>query len=242
MESANNLSQSNVDSAWHVGVVVDNNDPLRLQRIKVNIPNVFNPGVPLVDLPWVGPVQRSPFGVTGKASTVNVPVIGARMVIEFQGHDTNHGLYHGCITHPDHLTTMDPLLLADYPHAYGFFDPLGNVLSVNLKTGSVTFKHNKKNKTGQTTLVIDPGGNILITASADYSATVAGSTSIVTKGSTSILTEGATKITSGQGTTVSTTGNTTVSTTGNTTVSTTGSAAISAGGTVSVKGSSISLN
>jgi hypothetical protein len=250
METPNNMRQSNVAKAWHVGLVVDNDDTLRLQRIKVTIPNVFPEKTPLTELPWVGPILKSSFGATATASTVSVPVIGARVVIEFQGDDTNHGLYHGYITHPDHLTMMDALLLADYPHAYGFFDPLGNVLSINLKTGNVTFKHNKKNRSGHTTINIDQEGNINITASADLTATVAGSTSIATKGSTSVTTEGntavttkgTTKVTSGGGTTIDTTGNTTISTSGSASITSGGATSVTAGGAVSVRGSSISLN
>ena len=85
-------SDSNAADAYHVGRVVFNDDPARQQRVKVTIPGYLTDLDP-TNLPWVGPIAQSDFGNTATHGSVRVPVLGALLILKFQGGDRNKGLY-----------------------------------------------------------------------------------------------------------------------------------------------------
>ena len=75
------------------GQVVDNNDPLHLDRVKVRIPNLFDPD--LGEIPWIFPIKHSQFGQGNGYGHVGVPPIGALVFVLLVGIDANFSYYIG---------------------------------------------------------------------------------------------------------------------------------------------------
>ncbi len=134
-----NLESTDLSKNYYVGRVVDNNDPLQAQRVRVVIPTVLEGEIET--LPWVGPVQKSPFGVGPSFGTVNVPMLNSMLIVEFQEGDLNYGLYHGSVVSKANITNTPAQLKTNYPNRYGFFDGAGNVFSVDNGTSEVEFAH-----------------------------------------------------------------------------------------------------
>jgi hypothetical protein len=82
--------------ALHIGKVVMNDDPEKLQRIKITIPG-FMDGEDIGSLPWLGPIHPSGFGMSSEYGVVRVPMVGSLVVAKFQNGDIHHGLYIGYV-------------------------------------------------------------------------------------------------------------------------------------------------
>jgi phage baseplate assembly protein gpV len=149
----NNLNQfeSPDYSIPFIGKVVDNNDPKKLQRVKVEIPNLLT-GDP-ANLPWCFPAQHSLFGMTESAYSVNVPVVGSTVMVEFQGGDIHYGVVSSCL-HTS-KTTVSGELANNYPNRRGWLDPANNLFYIDITSGQVIvhFLH----KSGTRLTVADNG-------------------------------------------------------------------------------------
>ena len=144
--------------------VVFNNDPEKLQRIKVTIPGLLIGETD--NLPWVAPILYSPFGITPTAGVVHVPAIDSCVVVSFQGGQLYYGLSDGGLATKAH--TPDSLLLTNYPNRRGWKDPSGNIFYIDNKSVSVTvhFKH-----VSGTTIDIDHSGRVTVHAENDLYVT-----------------------------------------------------------------------
>ena len=71
------------------GQVIDNNDPMQLGRIKVNVPPVLGEG----RMSWAMPCV--PYGGPG-VGIFAIPPVGANVWVEFEGGDTDHPIWSGC--------------------------------------------------------------------------------------------------------------------------------------------------
>ena len=140
MASTEHDSNKSEDS-FHVGKVVFNNDPARQQRVKVTVPGYFEDSNP-DNLPWVGPVAQSDFGMTATHGSVKVPVLGSLILVKFQGGDKNKGLYEGYLVTAGNGAAMPAELSTNYPHRYGYWDPKGNKAFTDMQTGQSKFIHN----------------------------------------------------------------------------------------------------
>ncbi len=129
------------------GKVVDNLDPLLKQRLKVEIPN-FMEGPPDL-LPWIGPLVQSKFGMTDTACSVNVPVIGSVIELEFQDGDLSYGVMTGSI-HTEISAMLGPLE-TNYPARRGWLDPVSNWSYIDITSGMVEFQLHHKSGTQYTT-------------------------------------------------------------------------------------------
>lgn len=131
----NNLNQfeSPDYSIPFIGKVVDNNDPKRLQRIKVEIPNLLVGDT--ASLPWCFPAQHSLFGMTDTAYSVGIPVIGSTVMVEFQGGDLHYGVVSSCL-HTSN-TSISGELAVNYPNRRGWLDPANNLFYVDITSGQV---------------------------------------------------------------------------------------------------------
>jgi hypothetical protein len=152
--SMNEMSQSEYDG-FLLGTVKFNNDPERLQRIKVSIPRLMDGDVE--NLPWVSPILSAPQGLTSNAGVVEVPALGALVVVKFQGGQIYYGLCHGSI--PTKSYTPNPSLLLNYPNRRGWSDTAGNLMWIDVTSGQTEFhlKH-----TSGTYVHIDNLGNLHI--------------------------------------------------------------------------------
>ena len=117
--------------------VVNNVDPLKLQRIRVRIP-ILHDGVPDNLLPWCAPSKVSPLGQGGGAGSCAVPVQNSLVRVTFKDGDPHQPEYTGTLVTP---TTVNPLFSTNYPNRYGLVDPKGNHLYVDMTSGDIEVLH-----------------------------------------------------------------------------------------------------
>lgn len=170
-------------ATYFVAKVVENNDPLKLQRIKVTVPNLLEGSVE--SLPWCMPITSSVLGGNTKTSVaVAIPPIDSHVVVVFQGGDVNYGLVIGSL-----VTKSTELgeLATNYPKRRGWVDAAGNHFFVDTTEGSITFevKH-----TSGTTIQIDNEGKLTITTAGDTTVNATGALSIASTGNMTLSTDG----------------------------------------------------
>lgn len=188
-----------------MGTVVNNSDPLGTNRFQVQIPGLYEDG----ELPWLGMVKTSPFGIGPGFGVYGSPALGALAIIELQDGDAQKPICHGFSLH---VNAANPAFAS--PDTWGFVDPSGSTLLVNTATNTWSFTHASGTK-----YVIDADGNLTVDVVGNCTINVNGNTAVNTQGNTTIATEGSTTITSGDGTEINTTGDTNISSSGSATVS-----------------------
>jgi len=124
----------------HKGIVVFNQDPKKLGRIKCEVFGLFEG--PHEDLPWCFPHNSYGLGGGGSSEPYNswfsVPEVGTELEIRFPYKDIYHPMYYGFWqSESTHQVGFD----SDYPESYGFRDSTGNYFKVNKETGYVKVKH-----------------------------------------------------------------------------------------------------
>jgi hypothetical protein len=118
---------------YYLGVVTNVNDPLDLMRIQCKVPGLYDPD--LGDVPWCGPIKDSPFGFGSGYGVYGYPQMGSTVLIELQGGDEHKPLYR---TIP---TAQDPNGNFSGPNQWGFQDPSGNILVVDMAAGTWKWQH-----------------------------------------------------------------------------------------------------
>lgn len=139
-----------LDRTTYTGIVISNNDPERLQRIKVRISDIHR-NIEDADLPWVS--RDTDAGSAGGVGQVQVPPVGAEVSVSFRSNDPYHGFYSG--GRPTGPAAAD---LPDYPHSYGMTDHAGNQWYINTRDGGTEMK---VTHVSGSTVSIDKDGNIL---------------------------------------------------------------------------------
>lgn len=115
------------------GIVVINNDPLHLGRIKVRIQELHPETLEDENLPWIE--SWSFHSNVNSQGNLNIPDIGTKCRILFPNDDLYSGVY---ITSIPNITNE---LLEDYPNTYGTIDRSGNLFLVNTTKDIVEFYH-----------------------------------------------------------------------------------------------------
>lgn len=152
LANLNDLEQTDYTGQTFIGTVVANNDPEKLERVKVTIPNLYEGTV--ANLPWVAPKVAKLFGNRTGVGVFSVPDIGTTVYVEFQNGDPHYPFYLGSPV----LSRADlPEADANYPNRYGFKDKAGNLFYVDTTPGSnvVQFTH-----ASGTSIRIENNGNI----------------------------------------------------------------------------------
>lgn len=159
----NNLQQierHDYEGNWFVGTVVANNDPEKLERVKVTIPGLFEDAEDL--LPWVAPVRFGsvPNKPGAHGSFGGVPTVGSVVWVILQDGNPQYPLYSG-----SPIMKGGPVAeaLVNYPNRRGFKDPAGNLYYSDNTPGSniVTFRH-----ASGTTITVNNDGSVNIAAVA----------------------------------------------------------------------------
>lgn len=121
----------------YTGVVVDNNDPLKLKRVKVLI-DLWD-YLTTEQLPWVRQKGDASTGNSPDNSQHNIPEIGSEVRVSFPTNNPNEPEYSGIET-----TTANKCAVfdEDYPNTYGHKDSAGNITIHNKNTGISVFRHN----------------------------------------------------------------------------------------------------
>lgn len=212
------------------GTVINNVDPLGIGRIKVRVPELMDNS--LGELPWVGPHKSSPFGQGQGYGVYGSPAIGSKVRIRLQNNDLNYGLHEA-----DNYETVDANPKFKDPNTWGFKDPVGNELFVNMSTGDWQFT----TKAG-TKVFHDGAGNLVVNVVNNETSTVGGNATRTVTGNSTTTVNGSQTDTIKGGLTITVTGDATISATGNATLSAGGSIAVTAGGSVDITGSTVNLN
>lgn len=213
-----------------IGTVVENNDPLGIARIKVQIPNVLdNDQGPI---PWCLPSKKSPFGQGLNYGVYGSPKVGSHVRVSFQGGDPQHPVYE-C---DEYLAAHANPKFKD-PNTWGFKDPGGSELWVDVATGAWEFTHQSG-----TTLKYDGQGDLTLHVAKDASTDIVG-TETTTVGSNSTKTiQGNLNFTVVGNATIDVQGALSATIGGGATLGVTGDADVTASGAVSISGSSVNLN
>jgi Type VI secretion system/phage-baseplate injector OB domain len=96
----------------YVAVVVNDNDPEHLQRIKARVETIFD-GIPDDALPWAIPSRDHSDGGSATTGSVNIPKVGSKVHVRFQKGSPLHPIYYGY--HVDKQTILEECKL-NYPH------------------------------------------------------------------------------------------------------------------------------
>jgi len=121
-----------------LGIVVDNNDPTKNQRVKYRMATLHE-GRKDNELVWAIPLGWSAQGNTpGGVGSISIPPVGAKILIFFPEDDEHDSYYFGDF-HDQSTQIAD--LLEDYPNAYGHVDASGNLFLVNTLQNTVRFIH-----------------------------------------------------------------------------------------------------
>jgi hypothetical protein len=129
--------QEKYGQGYYIGTVTGNNDTVGIGRVQANVPGLFD--TDQGEVPYIGPLKDSPFGygtgANGPYGVYGMPQVGSTIKVELQNGDEHQGLYTTLITaqsaHPWFNT----------PSRWGFVDPVGNSLQVDMSTGAWTWTH-----------------------------------------------------------------------------------------------------
>lgn len=119
---------------FFVGTVVENQDPLGINRIKVSVPGLFEPSLGAV--PWLAPFKFSSFGVGPSHGVYGAPAVGSSVVVVLQNGDVHYPLYLASL-----YSTKDANPEYKNPSVWGFVDPSGNKLKVSMDSQDWEFTH-----------------------------------------------------------------------------------------------------
>lgn len=166
----------------YVGTVVQNRDPLNLDRIQVRIPGLYDPDQG--EVPWCGPHKDSPFGTAQNWGVYGVPAIGSDVVVELQNGDPHYPVYSSIMRYAN----------PDFPSggAWGFKDPRGNRLKVDLDANTVTF-----NSGTNVVFHIDAQGNLSVSVPGTTTITSEKTMTLVSHQDMSLHADGNMDISSG---------------------------------------------
>lgn len=184
-------TEQDYERQYFLGRVVNNQDPEGIGRFQVRIPGLYEEG----ELPWVGGLRYSPFGVGPGFGFYGSPAVGSTAVIELQDGDANMPICKGFI-----LTESDKEAAYTNWYTWGYVDPNGTRLLVDLQARSWTWTH-----VSGTGYNIDQNGNLTahvvgnqtITVDGNATLNVQGNNTINVQGNTEIHTQGTTTVTSG---------------------------------------------
>lgn len=122
-------------AGYFIGTVLFNEDPDKIERIKVTIPSLLQGDKD--KLPWLGKKKAElfPDAKDGTFGTFGlVPAVGTQVIVSFQDANPLYGMYEAC---PHQSNERVAEALVNYLYRYGFKDPAGNLFMVDTKPGSV---------------------------------------------------------------------------------------------------------
>ena len=163
-----------------LGTVVEDQDPTGTGRFKARVPGLFEDG----ELPWIGRIRESAFGMGPNYGTFGTPHIGSSVVIELQNGDA---AYPRCVGFYPRASDVPEVFRNG--RVWGYRDPSGTQLVVNPDTKTYEFTH-----ASGTTYTINPDGSLTadvkgfvnITINGNLTASVTG-TSVIQSGSSSTV-------------------------------------------------------
>jgi len=176
--------------ADYLAVVADNNDPDKLQRVRVTIPGLLEADN-AEDLPWVAPAQCSLFGVGDNFGVLRVPRVGSKVFVRYGDSPPTSGVYTGDAVTA--RTALAPELLENYPNRVGFSTPSGDLCYTDLTQKTFYYRHSSGTSMeilGDGTLRVNVAKDMQTTVTGDYTLTVQGSSTVSVQGDSTRTTQG----------------------------------------------------
>lgn len=127
-------SAENFGCKLYIGTVIKNKDPLFLDRIQCDVPELYDSS--LGEVPWILPIKYCIFGQGVNYGIYGVPPIGAKAIIELQGNDPNFPIYRGFFM--EEIASNRKYSL---PGIFGVIDPNGSELTIDTNEQIATYKH-----------------------------------------------------------------------------------------------------
>lgn len=186
---------------FFIGKIIGNDDPLKMERIQVRVPYIFD-DCSDENLPWAIAIKQRLQGATSVVGSFGVPVVGTDVVVAFEKGDRNSPMYFGSL-----LTSEDLIAVfgVNYPSRYGFKDSAGNIFYVDTSTNDVHFEH-----ASGTTLDISPSGAVTINAADNVTVNTDGNATINSDGDVSVTAGGNSSLSAGGDVSIDSGGNVTV--------------------------------
>jgi len=151
---------------YFVAKVMANDDPSKLGRIRISIPNVIDDGEHKTgEFPWA-----IPFGLSHQGpdyGSFGPPDVGSFVYVEFQQGDIHYPVYHGGAKNPS--TGPSSVSNTNYPNRYGFKDSVGNWFFVDKMTKDMEIVH-----TSGATIKINQAGDISLNTPGKFSLVAGG--------------------------------------------------------------------
>lgn len=132
------LNKSKPLAVPYKGVVVDNQDPLKLGRVKCTIDGIFAAVDDIGLLPWIAPHSPTSLGGRSDSSSFMVPELESELVIEFPYESIYAGFYTGFW---QSQVTHHGMFNEDYPETYGFSDKQNTFWKVNKRKKYMELSH-----------------------------------------------------------------------------------------------------
>lgn len=126
-----NQQESTLINRMFKALVINNNDPLKIGRIKVRV-NGIHDNLSDEMLPWSMSCTAQ-FGSGIGTNGLNIPEVGTYVWLLFCSNDLYSSLYFGGANQI--TSSVDNDLLEDYPNSYGWVDSSGNLFVVNKTKG-----------------------------------------------------------------------------------------------------------
>lgn len=142
----------NYGQSYYIGTVTANNDTIGIGRVQAHVDGLYdtNQG----EVPYIGPLKDSPFGFgkgpKGPYGVYGFPQVGSVIKIELQGGDENKALYTPLLTGPNAHPWFNTA------SRWGFVDPAGNSLQIDMSAGSWVWTHQSGD-----TISYDGSGNVV---------------------------------------------------------------------------------
>lgn len=156
-------AQQNVSEreTYYKGIVVDNNDPEKMGRVRVQVWGIFD-DIPVNHLPWCNPEEHYMGSTMG---SFVVPPNGAVVKVYFENNEIYNPVYTSRVEDKNSLNFVSNPG-DDYPDTKVFFEnDNGEFFKTNIRTGQTVYRHSSG-----VIIMIDGKGNTTISTKASGSS------------------------------------------------------------------------
>lgn len=159
------------------GVVVDNVDPSKFGRVKINIFGMYD-GISVSNIPWAAPAFPVGFGAGNGYGQFSVPEIGSMVFCFFEQGDIYQPVYFASA--PDGIHGLPTERTTNYPNRAVIKTPNGIVIYIDdeakvVRVNHPSGKYIQMDGSGNVTI---SAGNVTIQASGEIDVSASGNITI----------------------------------------------------------------